>query len=139
MRDISVEFPGVKALSSVRFTLKSGGIHALAGANGAGKSTLMKVLSGVNGGYKGDIIIDGKCHEIRSPSAAKMLGIETVYQEVDTSLFPSLSVAENIMNSFMVNNMGRRQFVDWRHIRSEARAALEKLGARIDVRRTVSE
>jgi simple sugar transport system ATP-binding protein len=99
----------------------------------------MKVLSGVNGGYKGDIIIDGKCCEIRSPSAAKMLGIETVYQEVDTSLFPSLSVAENIMNSFMVNNMGRRQFVDWRHIRREARAALEKLGARIDVRRTVSE
>jgi simple sugar transport system ATP-binding protein len=139
MRDISIEFPGVKALSSVHFTVGSGGIHALAGANGAGKSTLMKVLSGVNGGYTGDIIIDGRHCEIRSPSAAKMLGIETVYQEVDTSLFPTLSVAENIMNSFMVNNMGRSQFVDWRYIRREARNALERLGAKIDVRKTVSE
>lgn len=139
MRDISIEFPGVKALSSVRFTVERGEIHALAGVNGAGKSTLMKVLSGVNGGYRGDIIIDGKNCEIRSPSAAKTLGIETVYQEVDTSLFPSLSVAENIMNSFMVNNMRRRQFVDWRHIRREARDALEKLGVKIDVRKTVSE
>jgi simple sugar transport system ATP-binding protein len=139
MRDISIEFPGVKALSSVHFTVESGGIHALAGANGAGKSTLMKVLSGVNSGYEGDIIIDGKNCEIRSPSAAKMLGIETVYQEVDISLFPPLSVAENIMNSFMVNNMGPRRFVDWGYIRREARNALEKLGAKIDVRKTVSE
>jgi simple sugar transport system ATP-binding protein len=138
-RDISVEFPGVRALSSVRFTVESGRIHALAGANGAGKSTLMKVLSGVNGGYTGNIAIDGKACEIRSPSAAKLLGIETVYQEVDIPLFPTLSAAENIMNSFMAGNARHGQFVDWRHIRREARDALEKLGAKIDVRKTVSE
>ena len=44
MQDISIEFPGVKALSNVDFEMESGTIHALIGANGAGKSTLMKVL-----------------------------------------------------------------------------------------------
>jgi simple sugar transport system ATP-binding protein len=97
------------------------------------------VLSGVNGGYTGSISIDGKACEIRSPSSAKMLGIETVYQEVDIPLFPTLSVAENIMNSFMAGNTHRGQFIDWLRIRREARDALEKLGAKIDVRKTVSE
>jgi simple sugar transport system ATP-binding protein len=99
----------------------------------------MKVLSGINSNYRGNIFIDGKICEIRSPDAVKALGIETVYQEVDTSLFPALSVAENIMNSFMVHNMRRKQFVDWKYIRREARDVLEKLGAQIDVQKAVSE
>ena len=48
MRNISKEFPGVKALSNVDFTLRKGEIHALMGENGAGKSTLVKVLTGVH-------------------------------------------------------------------------------------------
>jgi simple sugar transport system ATP-binding protein len=46
MKNISIEFSGVKALNGVHFSMESGTIHALIGANGAGKSTLMKVLSG---------------------------------------------------------------------------------------------
>lgn len=53
MKDISIEFPGVKALSNVDFTMETGTIHALIGANGAGKSTLMKVLAGAHDHYTG--------------------------------------------------------------------------------------
>ncbi|MHC6201707.1 sugar ABC transporter ATP-binding protein [Breznakiellaceae bacterium SP9] len=139
MRDISIEFPGVKALSNVTFSMESGSIYALIGANGAGKSTLMKVLSGVNSHYTGQVFIDEKEVAIRSPKAAKELGIEIVYQEVDVALTPSLSVAENIMTNVLVNKMGSRQFVNWNFIRSAAREALARLGVDIDVRKPVSE
>ena len=139
MKGISVEFPGVKALSNVDFEMKSGKIHALIGANGAGKSTLMKVLSGVNSHYKGKIFIDGKEEEIRSPKMAKSNGIEIVYQEVDTALIPYLSVAENIMLNSIVNNMGKKQVVNWRQIYIRAEGILKKLNIEINVKKIVSE
>lgn len=139
MRNISIEFPGVKALSQVDFNMESGKIYALIGANGAGKSTLMKVLSGVNSHYTGTVFIDDQPCEIRSPRAAKSLGIEIVYQEVDVALSPNLSVAENIMTNVLVNKMGKKLFVDWRFIRRAAQEALDRLGVHIDVRRPVME
>ena len=60
MKQISIEFPGVKALSEVDFSVQSGTAHALVGANGAGKSTLMKVLSGAHVHYTGDIFLNGR-------------------------------------------------------------------------------
>lgn len=74
MRDISLEFPGVKALSGVDFDLTGGTIHALIGANGAGKSTLMKVLAGANTHYTGQVFVDGEPVEIRSPKKRKRSG-----------------------------------------------------------------
>jgi simple sugar transport system ATP-binding protein len=139
MRDISIEFPGVKALSNVDFDMESGKIYALVGANGAGKSSLMKVLSGVNNHYTGQVLINGKEVEIRSPKAAKELGIEIVYQEVDVALTPTLSAAENIMTNVLVNKMGKKQFVNWNFIRSAAKEALGRLGVDIDVKRPVSD
>jgi simple sugar transport system ATP-binding protein len=139
MRDISIEFPGVKALSNVDFNMESGRIYALIGANGAGKSTLMKVLSGVNSHYTGQVFINGQEVEIRSPKAAKELGIEIVYQEVDVALTPSLSVAENIMTNVLVNKMGKKQFINWSNIRRSAQEALARLGVDIDVRKPISD
>lgn len=55
MKGISIEFPGVKALKNVDFSVASGEIHALVGANGAGKSTLMKILGGAYDHYTGEI------------------------------------------------------------------------------------
>ena len=57
MRNITKEFPGVKALDDVNLEVRRGSIHALVGENGAGKSTLMNVLSGLYpyGSYTGDI------------------------------------------------------------------------------------
>lgn len=139
MKDISIEFPGVKALSNVDFEIESGRIHALIGANGAGKSTLMKVLSGANTHYTGEIFISGEPVEIRSPKEAKNKGIEIVYQEVDTALIPYLSVAENIMLNSLVNNMGKKQLVNWKEIRTRAETILKKFNMNIDVKAIVSD
>ena len=94
MRGINKEFPGVKALSQVDFTLRKGEIHALMGENGAGKSTLIKVLTGVYTKDEGSIRLDDKEAVIRSPQDAQHMGISTVYQEI--TLCPNLSVAENM-------------------------------------------
>ena len=58
MKNITKEFPGVKALDNVNLKVEEGEIHALVGENGAGKSTLMNVLSGIYpyGTYTGDIV-----------------------------------------------------------------------------------
>ena len=94
MRGIYKEFPGVKALQNVDFTLREAEIHALMGENGAGKSTLVKVLTGVYEKDKGIIEVDGKESEIRSPQDAQDSGISTVYKEI--TLCPNLTVAENM-------------------------------------------
>src|SRR5699024_1678591 len=136
---ISIEFPGVKALSNVDFTMNTGEIHALVGANGAGKSTLMKVLSGAYTTYTGDIYFDNENMDIKSPAKAKAAGIDIVHQEVDTSLISHMTVGENIMLNDMVNNMEKRQIINWRKIHSEAQRLLQKLNINIDTRKVVSD
>lgn len=139
MKNISVTFPGVNALSNVDFSVDRGSIQALIGANGAGKSTLMKVISGVNSHYLGEIYIDNKKVEIRSPKDAKDLGIEIVYQEVDVALIPYLTVAENIMMNTLVNKMDGKHFVDWKIIKKTATKTLERLNIHIDSNKLVSD
>jgi len=139
MNDISIGFPGVKALKNVSFNTETGVSHALVGANGAGKSTLMKVLSGAYNHYTGNIFINGKEVHIRSPREAKNLGIEVVYQEVDTALVSYLTVAENIMLDSMVNDMGKRQFVRWKNMHKEAKRILDHLNVHIDTKKIVSQ
>ncbi len=139
MKNISIEFPGVKALSGVDFELQSGSIHALIGANGAGKSTLMKVLSGAYTHYTGDISLDGNHVVIDSPKTAKGIGVDIVYQEVDTALIPYLDVGENIMLDILVNKMGKKHFVNWNHVYKKAQEALNRLNINIDVKKKVED
>ena len=91
---VSKTFPGVKALSDVRFDLMPGEVHALMGENGAGKSTLMKILSGVYQQDVGDILLDGQPIDIDGPAHAQPLGIGIVHQELH--LMPHLTAAQNI-------------------------------------------
>ena len=122
MRGIYKEFPGVKALQNVDFTLREGEVHALMGENGAGKSTLVKVLTGVYEKDAGEIKIEG-CEGsavIRSPQDAQNLGISTVYQEI--TLCPNLTVAEN-----MYIGRGNYKFVNRRAQEKSASVLLEKL------------
>ena len=94
MRNITKEFPGVKALNNVSFKVKKGEIKALVGENGAGKSTLMKVLSGVYGfgTYTGDIVLNGEVSKFDDIKDSEKAGIAIIHQEL--ALIPLLSIAE---------------------------------------------
>lgn len=116
MKNISIEFPGVKALDEVEFTTESSRVHALIGANGAGKSTLMKVLAGAYTHYTGEIFIDGEKCQITNPRDAQELGVQIVYQEVDTALIPYLTVAENILINELVLIKEKNRIIKWAEI-----------------------
>ena len=137
-RNVSIEFPGVKALSDVNFEVSTGMIHALMGANGAGKSTLMKVIAGSNPDYTGEVLYNGNPVELRSPAAAKKLGIQIVYQEVDMALVPNLTVAENVMFNDTVMNMKGKLFMNYAKLRADAKEVLDQLHVSIDVNRICS-
>src|SRR5436190_24285678 len=124
MRGIRKEFPGVVALDGVDLTLEAGAVHMLLGENGAGKSTLMKILSGAYTKDAGDIRINGRAAEIRSPRDALALGIRVIYQELN--LVPQLSVAENIfLGAAPTRGLG---IVDWRRLHADTSRLLADLG-----------
>jgi simple sugar transport system ATP-binding protein len=135
---ISMEFPGVKALQNVSCSFPAASVKALVGANGAGKSTLMKILAGVNPSYTGAVYINGENVRLDSPDTAKKLGIEIVYQEVDTALISNLSVAENIMIEHIVYGMKHKNFINWRYVNKTAKTALDKIGIAINHKSLVS-
>jgi simple sugar transport system ATP-binding protein len=139
MKAISIEFPGVKALKTVDFAIESGKIHALVGANGAGKSTLMKILGGAYNHYTGRIYFDGEAIDIRNPRDAKALGIDVVYQEVDTALVPYLTVAENIMIDVMANEMKGKHFISWGKLHKTARTVMKRVGIELDTHTLVQD
>jgi ribose transport system ATP-binding protein len=91
---LSKQFPGVKALNNVDFTLQAGEVHALMGENGAGKSTLMKIVAGVYARDSGQILFEGRPVEVRSPKEAWHMGIGIIHQELN--LMNHLSAAQNI-------------------------------------------
>lgn len=125
--NISVEFPGVKALKGVSFHAEGGKVHALMGENGAGKSTLLKVLSGVNLPSGGGLRIDGETLSFRSARDALDAGIAIIYQELN--LASNMTVAENLLLGQLPSRLG---FVDRRALRARARDILGELGEDID-------
>ncbi|MBQ9691753.1 MAG: ATP-binding cassette domain-containing protein [Clostridia bacterium] len=86
MRNVSKSFPSVKALDKVSFTLKKGSVHALMGENGAGKSTLMKCLFGIYSADEGEMFLEGRRVEFKSPKEALENGVAMVHQELNQAL-----------------------------------------------------
>ena len=125
MRSITKEFPGVRALKDVSFSVRPGEIHALVGENGAGKSTLMKVVSGVypHGTYEGQFFYKGEECRFAGVRESERKGIVIIHQEL--ALIPHLSITENI---FLANEQTTRGVVNWGLSHSRAKALLDKVG-----------
>lgn len=138
VRELSMAFPGVQALSDVSLDFRAGQIHCLLGENGAGKSTLIKILSGAipYGAYSGQVRLDDRPARFGTTSDATNNGIATIYQEL--SLFPRLTVAENIFVGRQPQ-FGRFPVIDVARLYQDAQATLAQLDIDIDPQRLVSE
>lgn len=127
-RAIGKSFLGITALDNVDFSLRAGEVHALLGENGAGKSTLIKILTGVYNRDRGTIRLESDEISPANVGEAQMLGIGTVYQEVN--LLENLTVAENL---FLGRQPRRFGLIDKRTMRAEAQKLLGRYGLSIDV------
>ncbi|HEV8118587.1 MAG TPA: ATP-binding cassette domain-containing protein, partial [Thermoanaerobaculia bacterium] len=136
LREITREFPGVRALDRVCLDLEKGEVHALCGENGAGKSTLIKVLSGFypHGSFDGEIRLRGETARFARIGDAERAGIAVIAQEL--ALVPEMSAAENVM-------LGRepvsRGLIQWERLRTAAVEALARVGADVDPDQPVLE
>nr|WP_024965210.1 sugar ABC transporter ATP-binding protein [Pantoea sp. IMH] len=136
LEHISKSFPGVLALDDINLMLNKGEVHCLAGQNGCGKSTLIKVISGVYQPDKGAHIgIHGKLFPHLSPSLSAFYGIQVIYQ--DLSLFPNLTVAENIAVHRYLPGGGF--WVRRSKMRELAVSTMQRIGVAIDPDRKVEK
>lgn len=136
MKNITKEFPGVKALNDVSFRVMQGEIHCLVGENGAGKSTLMKVLSGVYpyGTYSGDILFGGEVQKFSGIADSEKAGIAIIYQEL--ALIPEMTVYENI---FLGHEIKKGSRIDWNETIKRATEMLKKVRLHVNPEAKVME
>ena len=128
LRHVAKAFGAVRAVIDGTIDLYAGEAHALLGENGAGKSTMVKILAGVHEPDEGEVLLDGRSVTLASPAAARDAGIAVIYQE--PTLFPDLSVAENIFMGRQPLVAGRR--IDRRRMLATAAALFARLGVRLD-------
>ncbi len=128
-RGISKAYGHVQALQGVDLDLWPGEVLGLVGDNGAGKSTLIKILSGAIQPDAGQILVDGRVVHLRSPVAARHVGIETVYQ--DLAVIPMMDIAENLFlgrEPRLAGPLGLGlRFINKRRMRREAAQHLQSL------------
>jgi simple sugar transport system ATP-binding protein len=131
-RNIKRSFGSVRALDGADFDAFPGEVVALIGDNGAGKSTLVKALSGNLAINSGTILVNGKEVDLPTPTIARALGIETVYQ--DLALAPHLSPVQNMFLGREIRRrglLGRLGFLDAPAMLRQSRQAFDELGAPI--------
>ena len=128
MRNITKEFPGIKANDNITLQLKRGEIHALLGENGAGKSTLMSVLFGLYKPEEGEILKNGEVIKINDPNDATALGIGMVHQHF--KLVECFTVLDNIILGAEDTRFG---FIKKADAREKVSQLSEKYGLHVDV------
>lgn len=136
MHGITKEFSGVKALKGVDFYVRPGTVHALMGENGAGKSTLMKCLFGIYRKDGGEIFLNGRQVDFKSPHEALLGGISMVHQELEQ--VRDRNVMENVwLGRFPL----KRGFIDTKKMYEDTKKVLAGLGedVAIDPREKLSD
>ena len=133
MKNISKEFPGVKALDNVSLTVRRGTVHALMGENGAGKSTLMKCLFGMYVKDGGSISLEGKEINFKNSKEALENGVAMVHQELNQAL--KRSVMDNI---WLGRYPKKGPMVDEKKMYDDTKALFDKLEIDVDPKRIMS-
>ena len=121
--DVGKRFGPTMALDGATFEVAAGEVHALIGENGAGKTTLLNILGGLLRPDRGSIEVEGRPYAPASPREARERGIALIHQEL--SLFPHLSVAENVL---MGAEPRRGAFLDRATARRRTRELLAEFG-----------
>ena len=133
MRNISKEFPGVKALDNVTLKVKKGSVHALMGENGAGKSTLMKCLFGIYHPNSGEIFISGQKVQFKNSKHALDNGVSMVHQELN-------QVRErNVMDNLWLGRYPKKGlFIDEKKMYDETEKIFKDLDINVNPKDKVS-
>jgi len=126
-RGMGKEFPGVRALEDVSFSVGEGSVHALMGENGAGKSTLLKILSGAYRADSGSIVLNGQPVSFATPVAALEAGVAVIYQELH--LVPEMTVSENL---FLGHYPASAGWIRRSELRQRALEIIKRIGESID-------
>lgn len=134
MKNINKEFPGVKALDNVSFSVKKGSVHALMGENGAGKSTLMKCLFGIYSKDSGQVILDGQEVAFKDSKHALEAGVAMVHQELNQAL------KQNVMDNIWLGRYPKvgKVFTSEKKMYKDTKAIFEKMGVEVDPKRIMS-
>lgn len=132
VRNITREFPGVKALDDVSMQFERGEIHALMGENGAGKSTLMKIITGIYRPDLGSVWIDGEKITLKSYKDSINYNISMVHQEIQ--VIGRSTVAENIVLDKLDSFRNKLGMLNWKKINATAQKYLDMV--ELDVKPT---
>ncbi len=128
LQDVSKSYGAVRASRNVSIALRSGEVRALAGENGAGKSTIVRMLAGVQRPDEGRVLVDGEAKSFGGPADARDAGVAVIYQE--PTLFPDLSIAENVMMGR--HPLGSLRRIDRKALHRTVQELLDRLGVRLD-------
>ena len=95
VKDLSIQFGGLKALDSITFEIEKGEVYAIIGPNGAGKTTLFNCINGIYQPNRGKILFKGKDIRGKKPDKVAKAGIARTFQNIE--LFNNMNTMENIM------------------------------------------
>lgn len=124
VRNVTMEFPAVRALDGVSLAFHSGRVHGVIGENGAGKSTLMRILAGLQSPTQGEVLVDGATKRLASVRQAEALGIVMIHQELN--LVDELTVAENV---FLGREPRKGLTIDRKTMEAQTASLLQEVGA----------
>src|SRR3954468_21990530 len=133
LEDATKSYGAVRAARGVSIALHAGEVRALAGENGAGKSTIVRMLAGVQRPDAGRVLVDGELVDFHGPADARDAGVAVIYQE--PTLFPDLSIAENVMMGR--HPLGSLRRIDRTALHRTVAGLMERLGVRLDPQQPV--